>query len=79
MALNDLQFLTQSFSVPSDIPMLIIGANDDVIAPPALLHDNFAHYSNVVMHIMDYGMHGLGLLQADVINQKIKSLVYVAD
>jgi pimeloyl-[acyl-carrier protein] methyl ester esterase len=79
VALNDLQFLAQSFNVPCDIPTLIIGACDDVIAPPAILYDNFAQYSNVVVQIMDHGMHGLGLLEADEISQRIKSFVYAAD
>ena len=78
IAINDLQFLKQSFDVPPNIPTLIIGAYDDVIIPTALLHDNFAHYPNVVVQIIANGMHALGLLHADLISQKIKSFVYAA-
>ena len=74
-AINDLNFLSQSFSIPHDIPVLIIGAKNDVIVPPEIIYDNFEKYSNVTIQILDQGKHGLGFFEAYEIREKIMNFI----
>lgn len=73
--LGDLVSLTHSVPVPDEIPMLILGSNDDKITPPALLEDNFGACRNVTLEILSHAQHGLGYLNPDLVYQKIMSFV----
>lgn len=78
-ALKDLESLLQGYELNNNTPMLIIGSRDDVIVPEEILQDNFSAYKNVTIEIMDFGKHGLGWLDADKIQKKIKKFIHYAD
>ncbi len=69
--LDDLTSLAHPVPVPADIPMLVLGSNDDKIIPPELIEDNFAHHPHVTIDILNQAQHGLGYLQPDVVYQNI--------
>ena len=69
---NDLASLAHAVSIPKDVPMLILGSNDDKITPPELIEDNFSHLSQVTVHIINQAQHGLGHLKPDVVYDKIR-------
>ncbi|OYV48673.1 MAG: hypothetical protein B7X06_00910, partial [Verrucomicrobia bacterium 21-51-4] len=62
-ALHDLEKPVQC---PS-IPMLILGAKDDTIVPPRLIHDNFLSHSQVYIEFLETGQHALGQLNAAMV------------
>lgn len=72
---SDLALLFSTFSIPSSIPTLIIGSQDDIIAPEQLLHDNFDQSQNVKVEILPTGQHGLGFLEVDKIHGLIDGFV----
>ena len=55
---------------------LIIGAQNDIIVPPALIFDNFAAYNNVKINMLPTGEHGLGYKQPNIIYQHIIDFLY---
>ena len=73
--LDDLTLLTQPVPVKVDIPMLILGSNDDKIVPPELIEDNFGCQSHVTIEILNQAQHGLGYLKPDLVYQRIMNFV----
>ncbi|HCJ11888.1 MAG: hypothetical protein A2Y14_00095 [Verrucomicrobia bacterium GWF2_51_19] len=58
---RDLDALELAYAVP-DLPILLMGAEDDIIVPPELIYNNAASHSNVTVEILDRGKHALGHL-----------------
>ena len=73
--LMDLHLLNSNINLPTNIPVLILGSEDDKIVPPALIYDNFDHYSNAEINITNKGKHGLGYLEEAYIYKKIMSFI----
>lgn len=69
---QDLELLSVNFSLYNNVPILIVGAMDDVIVPPELIIDNFAHLKNVTIDMLNTGRHSVGYRSAELIYQKIK-------
>ena len=69
--LDDLALLATPIAIPKDIPLLILGSNDDKITPPALLLDNFGGHHQVTVEILDQVQHGLGYLKPAEVYQRI--------
>jgi pimeloyl-[acyl-carrier protein] methyl ester esterase len=69
--LDDLSSLAHSIAVPVDVPMLVLGSNDDKIVPPVLIEDNFSPYPHVTIDILNQAQHGLGYLKPDMVYQNI--------
>lgn len=75
--LEDFTILAKSFDLYKDTPTLIIGAKDDIIIPPKILHDNFSSYQNVQVKIIDNGKHSLGFTQTAYVASQIMSFINV--
>lgn len=73
--LDDLALLAQSVSVPDDVPLLILGSNDDKIVPPELIEDNFGVCPHVTISLVNQTQHGLGYLKPDVVHQHIMNFL----
>ncbi len=72
LLIQDLELLSVNFALHNNIPVLIVGAIDDVIVPPELIFDNFAHLKNVKIDMLNTGRHSVGYRSAELIYQKIK-------
>lgn len=75
MLLKELDFLTESVSIPQASRVLMLGAKDDVIVPPEILYDNFEKLTHVSIRIVDHGKHGLGFLKAEEIKTSILNFI----
>ena len=73
---KDLNLLSLEVQLKSNIPILIIGAKDDIIVPPALLLDNFSNYSSVEIKMLSDGGHGLGFKHPETIYNNITQFLY---
>lgn len=69
--LEELKTLNHTFEIPKNTKMLIIYAQDDIVVPPEIIHDNFSIYPNVILKRMETGKHALGFLQAEQIQKHI--------
>lgn len=72
---NDLDSLSLVMSIPSDIPILLIGAKNDPVVPAELIFDNFEAHSNVTIDMMENGRHCLGYSEPKIVTQKIMSFI----
>lgn len=72
---NDLQALEQAGALPTSTPVLMLGAQDDWIVPPALIVDNFSNHPNVRIELLNHGQHGLGFLNPETVYRHILGCV----
>jgi pimeloyl-[acyl-carrier protein] methyl ester esterase len=71
----DFDLLETTVRLPKEIPILIVGANDDVIVPKELIMDNFSKNKNVTIQFLEKGQHQLGYTQEDLISQIVKGFI----
>jgi len=69
---HDLELLSHPFDRPQ-VPLYIIGSQDDVIVPPELIRDNFENHA--LIEFLDTGKHGLGYHHAEIISKKIMGFI----
>lgn len=72
---KELDLLSRSFKIPRNIPILVIGAEDDPIVPPDLIWDNFQKAENVKVVFRPTGLHSLGANDCDFVFKKIMGLL----
>lgn len=58
---RDLKILYNNFIIPNNLPLLIIGAINDLVVPVNLITDNFANHDNIDIIIHNNGHHNLCL------------------
>jgi pimeloyl-[acyl-carrier protein] methyl ester esterase len=68
---RELDLLSGSFKIPKEIPILVIGAEDDPIVPPDLILDNFKNLENVEVIFQPTGLHNLGAKDCGFVYKKI--------
>jgi pimeloyl-[acyl-carrier protein] methyl ester esterase len=73
LLMKDLEMLFFRFSLPPEVPVLIIGAKDDIIVPPSIIDDNFQ--KDVVVSMFDKGAHGLGFFEAENVFNEISRFI----
>ena len=76
--LNDLNTLSSSCSLYKDLPLLIIGAEDDPIVTTSIIQENFSKEKHVKSIMYRFGKHALGYLYPELIAKDIKRFVYGA-
>jgi pimeloyl-[acyl-carrier protein] methyl ester esterase len=68
---EEFDLLSRSFKIPKNIPILVIGAEDDLIVPPDLIMDNFKNLENVEVIFQPTGLHNLGAKDCSLVYKKI--------
>jgi pimeloyl-ACP methyl ester carboxylesterase len=74
--MKDLASLSCPITIPSQIPVLILGAQADPIVSPALIHDNFSGHPLVKIDILKSKGHNLGNQHPTLIHQKIQGFLH---
>ena len=72
---SDLVLLKQSYLLPTTVPTLIIASKNDLIVPLDLVYDNFQHYHNVNIELIDSSSHVLGFMEPLLVASKILSFI----
>lgn len=73
--IEDLAILKNKFEINTVCKTLIIGAQNDIIVPPALLKDNFSNSPNSKIVILPKGEHMLGFTQSKTIFEEIMNFI----
>lgn len=72
--LTDLTLLTQQVKIDDRKKILMIYAEDDPIVPTSIVEDNFLG-TNVKMHCLSKGKHGLGFLHPKTVSEVILDFI----
>lgn len=72
---KDLKILHHNFILPNKVPVLIIGALNDLVVPVNLIRDNFAKHANIDITIYNDGNHNLCLNYGQAIFNDINKFV----
>ncbi len=71
---SDLEALSKKHLFPQ-CPTLILASKDDIVAPPALIEDNFQDMRNVSVIYNARGNHALGFMKAEWVAKHIWSFI----
>jgi pimeloyl-[acyl-carrier protein] methyl ester esterase len=72
--LKDIDMLKKPIFINTSCPILIINSINDQVFPPKLTNDNFSK-TPVILDILNDGLHGLGFLLPNIIQQKIYDFI----
>ena len=72
---KDLGILSRRMPIPNNYPILVIGAENDIIVPPELIYDNFPNNPNVTIHMEKTGQHCFMSIHSELIYQRIVSFI----
>ncbi|MBV0900096.1 MAG: hypothetical protein KTV77_05215 [Wolbachia endosymbiont of Fragariocoptes setiger] len=70
--MKDLELLNLTHRLPC-IPILILGAMNDIIVPPKLIYDNFSRDNKIVIY--NKGYHNLGLCEHNFVHKQITTFI----